>query len=581
MGLPVKLRRWFWCTAALLCSSVAVAKTLALSERPWTLQAWGQPAPVAEASPSDTCARETGGGGGYLFSKTSRGGGDAELILPGVLVPGKAYELSVPIKLSQGSGAVDVYFRRDTAYYETTAIRTVPAVRQWQVVTVRGVYDAPRPGSVRLGLRQDGMALCVGRPMIREIDPELVGAAEGWHDVPRHFLGIHLNKLGRHNNWPSFDPGVVRMWGTATTWGELHDRTSRVDWRGAHGTRLDYFVRHTHQRGRNASVMMTLGMTPVWASAKGDNGACARSSFGERSCMPPADLSTWRAFVRELAERYPDERIDFWEIWNEADVPTHWLGSPQLMVELTRIAREEIRRVNPKAMLIGPNVTANGLRFLNDFLVHGGGQYVDGLSIHVYLGLGSKQAMSRLRNARQMMRGHGLDLPIWNTESNTACIDDADPSVHKQAGACDRRREATVMQAVLLHAAQGFENFTFYTWEGAELEINGVGLVQADFRTRTQLGRLYDDLARMLRGGSLRTLPAMGQITRVRLRNGGRDCILAWATEGAVRAAPAVFESSLLVSELGGRPLDRDMAGNWNLSVMPAMGCRHSGVTSF
>ena len=576
----MRLLEWLCCTAVLLCG-VATAKSLPLQERPWTLQAWGTPAPQAEAAPNEACATEGGSTRSYFFSKVRKGGGDAELIIGGVLQPGRAYEFSVPVRLSRGTGAVDVYFRRDTAYYETTSIKTVSVSPQWQTVTVRGVYDAPRPGSVRLGLRQDGMAVCVGQPTLREIAPDLVGAAPGWHDVPKHFLGIHLNKLGRHNNWPSFEPGVVRLWGSATTWGELHSKRSRVDWRDAHGTRLEYFVRHTLQRGRDASVMMTLGMTPVWASVKGDNGACARSSFGERSCMPPADLATWRAFVRELAERYADGRIAIWELWNEADVPTHWVGTPQLMVEMARIAREEIKKVNPDAVLIGPNVTAIGLRFLNDFLVHGGGRYVDGLSIHVYLGLGSRQAMSRMRNAREVMRGHGVALPIWNTESNTACIDDPDPGVYRQAGMCDRQREATVMQAVLLHAAQGFENFTFYTWEGAELEINGVGMVQEDFRTKTLLGRLYDDVARMLRGGAVRMLPAMGDITRVQWRKGGRDCILAWANQGTAQAVPGVFGDAVVVTELGGRALDRDMAGVWSLGVMPAMGCPPAGSASF
>lgn len=546
---------------------------VSLPERPWVLQVWGSPAPVAEAAPSDRCASAPGGGVAYWFAKTRKGGGDAELILPGVLVPGQAYELTVPVKLMQGQGAVDVYFRRDSAYYETTSIRSVEVNNQWRSVALRGVYDAPRAGSVRLGLRQNGMAVCVGRPVLREIGSDGVGAVEGWQPVPKRFFGIHLNKLGRHNNWPTFEPDVVRMWGTATTWGELQQQPGRTDWRGAHGTRLDYFVRHTLQRGRDAAVMMTLGMTPVWASIRGDNSACAASSFGERSCMPPADTAAWRAFVRELAERYADGRIELWEIWNEADVPTHWVGSPEMMVELTRIAREEIKRVNPKAVIIGPNVTANGLRFLNDFLLAGGGRYVDGLSIHVYLGLGSNQAMTRMRNAREMMRGHGLALPIWNTESNTACIDDPDPGVHRQAGACDPRREATVLQAVLLHAAQGFENFTFYTWEGAELDINGVGMVQADFRTKTRLGHLYDELARTLRGSSMRMLPPVGPVTRVQWRKDSRQCVLAWAQRSGTRVGPEVFDQASVVTELGGRPLERDLSGVWVLDVTPAMGC--------
>lgn len=552
-----------------------------LSDRGWSLQVWGGPRAIADASPNvEDCAAPPRGGAALAFSKTSKRAGDAELILPGVLTPGKAYEFSVPLRRLRGDGAVDVFFRRDSAYYETTSIKTVQLSPNWELVSLKGIYDAPRVGSVRLGLRSDESSVCVGRPQLREIDPDAVGAVSGWQPVSPYFFGIHLNKLGRHNGWPSFEPDVIRMWGTATTWGELQQKPGRTDWRGAHGTRLDYFVRHTLQRGRDASILMTLGMTPVWASVAGDNGACARSSFGERSCMPPANLDAWRAFVRELAQRYADGRITLWELWNEADVPTHWLGSPQLMAELARIARDELRKADPKATLIGPNITANGLRFLNDFLVAGGGRYVDGLSLHVYLGLGSAQAVTRMRNAREIMRGHGLDLPIWNTESNTACIDDPDASVRRQPGACDAQREATVLQAALLHAAQGFANFTFYTWEGAELEVNGVGMVQEDFRTKTRLGGLYEELTMLLRRGKARMLPAAGPITRMEVLKDGRSCVVAWSGRGVSQAAPSVFEGMPFVREFGGKPLDRDLAGAWTLGAMPALACRSDGARS-
>lgn len=573
------LPRWFSGIAlGWLCAVAPGLSGAALPERPWVLQAWGKPEPVADASPSAECAGSAAGASsGFVFAKTRSGGGAAELIVPSVLVPGKAYEFQVPVRLLRGDGGVDVFFRRDSPYYETTAIKTVSAKSQWQTVLLRGVYDAPKVGSVRLALRQDGSAICLGRPELREINPELVGADEAWHPVPEHFFGIHLNKLGRHNSWPSFAPDVVRLWDTGTTWHDLQPRDGRIDWRGnPHAQRLSYFSDHVRRHSRDAALMMTLSMTPTWASAQGDNGACATSGYGERSCMPPADPEAWRRFVREVARRFDGGRVSLWEVWNEADVPTHWLGTPQQMVELVRIAAEETRKADPRSLIIGPNVTTNGLHFLHNFLLAGGGRHIDGVSIHAYLGYGAAQAMSRLRNVREMLRSHGLNLPIWNTESNTAC--GGDPDVATRVF-CEKTHDETVLQSALLHAAQGMANFTFYTWEGAQGEVGGASMAQADFRSNTRLGSLYEELARWMRGAWLRPLPpAPGPVTRVQWRKDGRQCVVAWTQAGVVKVSPALFDQAELVRDVAGRPAERDATGAWLLGAMPMIGCASAGA---
>lgn len=576
------LRRWFPSARALSAGLCLVGLTSAgavtLSDRPWVLQAWGKPEPVAEASPVAECAGSVAGAtSGFLFSKTRSGGGAAELIIPSVLTPGKAYELQLPVKLLRGEGGVDVFFRRDSPYYETSSVKTVWAKPQWQTVVLRGVYDVPKVGSVRIALRQDGSAICLGKPELREIHPDVVGADDNWHPVPAHFFGIHLNKLGRHNSWPSFQPDVVRLWDSGTTWHDLQPRDGRIDWRSnPHGQRLEYFSGHVRRYSRDTALLMTLGMTPSWAAAAGDNGACATSGYGERTCMPPADMELWRKHVREVAKRFEGGRISIWEIWNEADVPMHWLGTPQQMAELVRIAAEETKKIDPRSVIIGPNVTTNGLYFLNNFLVAGGGKYIDGVSVHSYLGFGATPALTRLRNVREMLRSHGLNLPIWNTESNTACGGDPDPATQVY---CEKNHDETVLQAALLHAAMGMANFTFYTWEGAQGEVGGVGMVQSDFRINTRLGNLYEDLARWMRGASLKPLPSgPGPVTRVLWRKENRQCVFAWTSGVTVKVSPALFDQAELVRDVSGRPADRDATGAWQLGPMPMVGCNSTGA---
>ncbi|MFT3857423.1 MAG: hypothetical protein QM742_07980 [Aquabacterium sp.] len=572
---PHLLRVLLPCLMSLACGAAGAA--VALQEQPWSIQAWGQPAAQVKGEMSTDCA-PAGAKAGYRFARARTGGGDAEAMVPSVLVPGVAYELTVPIRAeSPASGlGVDVYFRKDAPFYETTSIRTVQLTGQWQTVTLKGVYDAAKPGSVRIGLRQNTGAICLGRPALKVIDPSAVAADDGLHAVSRHFFGIHLNKLGVHQGWPGFEPDVVRMWATATMWSEMQPSPGSIDWRrNIHANRLDYFVDHTARHRRDARILMTLAMTPEWASsARSDGGACERSPFGRRTCLAPAGLDAWRDYVRQVAERFKG-RIRLWEIWNEADVPTHWVGGAATMVEMVRVAGEEIRRVDPSSKVIGPNVTILGLRFLNDFLALGGGRHVDGLSIHIYMGGSPQNMFTRTRNVMELMRSHGLDLPIWNTEANTACGAGIDGDVMLQQNLCSVKALPAIAQGVIGTAALGVENLSYYTWEGAEQELGGVGLVERNFRTPTEAGVLYERLADLLRGASLKFMPPLQQgLMRVQFVKGEQRCVIAWSDGRALTVTSAALQQPTSVKTLEGRKVEARDADGWPVSEMPILACR-------
>lgn len=99
-------------------------------------------------------------------------------------------------------------------------------------------------------------------------------------------------------------------------------------------------------------------------------------------------------------------------------------------------------------------------------------------------------------------------------------------------------------------------------------------MVQSDFRTNTRLGNLYEDLARWMRGASLRPLPSgPGPVTRVQWRKDGRQCVVAWTSGAPVKVSPALFEQAELVRDVSGRPAERDPTGAWLLGPMPMIGC--------
>lgn len=541
----------------------------------WQVQSWGDPKPQATFSEDESC--RNGLMSGWRFAKVSKGGGGAELIVPTVLQPGQGYEFSVQLKAVDGGLPVvaDLAFRRDGPFYEASIIRPIKLdVGAWQTVVLRGRYTSLATGSVRLNLPKDGSAVCVGKPTLKQWSP--ADEAPVSYRVPKEFFGIHLNKLGRHNGWPVFDPDVVRMWSTGTSWAELQPVPGPIDWRSnVYAQRLDYFVRHVSRQQGEHQMVMTLGMTPAWAAAKGDASACSQSPFGAQTCMPPADLNAWRLFVRELAQRYQDSPIKVWEIWNEADVGMHWVGDTDLMVAMVRIAAEEIKALSPRSLVLGPNVTSLGMRFLHDFLSAGGGQYIDGVSVHVYSGRSPKRLMDQIRNVKDLIQSHGLSLPIWNTETNTACGGGPDSDRLLEQVSCSAMpAESAMAQSLMGQAALGVRNVSLYTWEGAELSVGGVGLVEADFRTETLAGVVLDRVVGLLRGSNVVwSAPTVEGLQAIDVISVGRICKVMWTDSDAVQVPVAVRGVSTWAKQLNGQDVDQLASGEWRVSTMPVASC--------
>lgn len=564
--------RLVWRLMALgLTMAVAASSNLAMADD-WRLELWGQHPAQAALLPSEEC----GGAQGERALRFDRSAGDGAELVYGkqALQPGNSYETVVRLKtVAPGSDLlVDVSWRKDGPYYETSVIKTVRvASNEWQDVVLRGHYTSIAPGALRLNVRSAPGALCVGRTELREV---ALPASFAWQSVSNVFFGIHLNKLGRHNAWPRFDPDVLRMWSTATTWAELQPVRGDIDWRGnIHAQRLDYFVQHVTKQSGPHQMIMTLGMTPSWAAdSRLDGSACDQSPWGKGSCLPPVDLEIWRAHVRQLAERYRDSPIRIWELWNEADVSTHWVGGADGMVKLAAVAREELRKVSADNQLIGPNVTSLGIRFLHDFLQAGGGRHVDGLSVHVYMGRDSERAYAILDNVKTMLADQGLTYPIWNTETNTACGGGPLADRLLEQAACRTPALDVLAQSVLLHAAQGIRNFTFYTWEGAELDVGGIGLVEPDFQTVTPAGDVMMRLRALLSGARVQFVPSdVVGLRQVEVEADRRRCRVYWTRGGEpIRVTPA---GGARVKQLDGSDVMAAMDGSVLASSMPQVAC--------
>lgn len=159
----------------------------------------------------------------------------------------------------------------------------------------------------------------------------------------------------------------------------------------------------------------------------------------------------WREFVRAAAERYsqPPYDVHIWEIGNEVDGETEvepedadrppplghleptwpfggcWGDIAPQYVEFLRIAYEEIKAVDPDAtVMLGGLAYAEFdhwfMRdFLDNFLAAGGGEYTDVLGFHWFKSFQADwpSAVDKARELRETMAAHGIDKPMWLTET--------------------------------------------------------------------------------------------------------------------------------------------------------------------
>lgn len=225
-------------------------------------------------------------------------------------------------------------------------------------------------------------------------------AAERPTTPPATYYGMHYGAVSE-GTWPDAKVGAIRLWDTGTSWAQIQPAPGTWDW-----TRLDAAVANATAHG--ADITLVLGMSPHWAAAPGNNYADGWSS------MPNPDA--WWVYVHTVAARYAG-RIGSYEMWNEANFPWFWTGTPAQMATLARIARAAVRSADQAALLISPSVVLRGpwRAWVTAYRAAGGYRWADVVGVHGYPVDGLvRGAMANYDAVRAMTPRK----PMWDTETN-------------------------------------------------------------------------------------------------------------------------------------------------------------------
>jgi hypothetical protein len=333
--------------------------------------------------------------------------------------------------------------------------------------------------------------------------------------------------------------GSARIWGgDAPTWAQL--QPARGTTSAAALAQLDKLV--ARYRAAGAQPMITLGMTPAWATRHCRHWYSG-VNWGIETCAPYSATTTgvWGKYVRMLASRYRG-KVPYFELWNEPSLHNGYNGPIRTLAKMQASAQKILHEYGEKLVspaipfTDGDGTPKHGLSWLNTFLHQPGGKNFDIFGVHLYTsdaaakaGWGPEWAMSALSSARAVLRRNGVKgKPTWNTEANVGRV----PANSAIGGGT--RGAAMVARTFVLATEHGVARTFWYAAD--DRSWGGTWLESSNARYLTAAGRGYVTARNVLLGAHPRGCSATTVGThkwhyfcRYRLHN-GQGMIAVWST---------------------------------------------------
>lgn len=355
----------------------------------------------------------------------------------------------------------------------------------------------------------------------------------------------------------------LRTWDSSIGWPLIEPENGVWNWE-----LLDRYVDLARANGEQ--IILTLGMTPLWAAIDPH----APSPYGSCSGSPPRDIEDWRDFIRHVAQRNETRyqgAIRHWEIWNEPDNFVggyeFYSGTIEQLLAMARIAHDELKAANPDNRILSPGITQAGAAWLDRYLAAGGRDITDIVAFHFYWDWYTP-AVRDFRNIIQAVQAvaakNGLaDKPLWLTETGIGLVYYKDPS-------------ARAMAMVPLLAAPRFYGADLacaYAWNNKLF----TGLFDVDKQQTTETHAAYLAITAWLAGARVTDLRQGARTGAVLLERNGRAGRILWRTGAHASRARVTADPDWgdVVQQAGGpavpAPADRVII----LDAMPVLVAEH------
>lgn len=204
-------------------------------------------------------------------------------------------------------------------------------------------------------------------------------------------------------------------------WADIEAQAGQYDW-----TPWDRIV--TAVREHNLNLIAVLDTSPGWAQSNPE--AAYRYS-------PPQEMADFGRFAQAFARRYQEE-IDYYQIWDEPNLSSHWGNAYVDPAGYARLLREgyiQVKIADPSSLVLAAGLAPNGeggplnlneVAFLQGLYAAGASDYFDIVAVKPYgFGTGPEDRrvelatlnFSRARLVREVMAARGDEnKALWAVE---------------------------------------------------------------------------------------------------------------------------------------------------------------------
>ncbi len=298
--------------------------------------------------------------------------------------------------------------------------------------------------------------------------------------VPRSYFGMEIKSPTIP--WPPVNFGTLRLWDSGVPWNALEPSRGTYNFGP-----LDTWVNAAQQH--NADVVLTLAVTPQWASSRPDE----PSVYGPGGAAPPTNIQDWIDYVTRVATTYKG-KIHYYEIWNEPDLPIFYTGTIDQLVTLAQTAYTALKAVDPTIQVISPPFSSS-VGWLDNFLAQGGDRYADIIGFHFYATDNPEYMPIQITNVRLLLQKYHLAQPLWDTEAASG----TSQTPEEQAA-------ALVSRTYILNWAAHAERYVWYAWDNHVDYPGDAPLVQSDNTTITRGATAYAVTENWLTGSQMQSV---------------------------------------------------------------------------
>jgi hypothetical protein len=374
--------------------------------------------------------------------------------------------------------------------------------------------------------------------------------------VQRSLIGMHIEGV-EGGAWASAPFGALRLWDNGTGWSQIETAKGTFNWKN-----LDDALANAESKGMT-EILYVLGTTPEWAATEVNDEDYPQPG----AASPPKNIEDWKNWVTEVTTKYGD-RINAYQIWNEANLKNFFNGSPAQMAELTKTAYDIIKTNDPDALVVSASpstrLAASFDKFMPEYLTElkALNWPVDVFAIHTYPdGTGDPAARGLLvQKAKDALTAAGAPaLPLWDTELNYGLAGPGDIPKQEITGA---RAAGFIVRTYIDDLRLGIDRSYWYIWTLAPYDLLGV---QAYVGSDGEQG--FFALDNWVIGSTFGGCLESNNAVTCDFSRDGVSWVVAWAQTG--EAPYAVPENAQLVCDPLANCVEAEPGGSLTLTEVP------------